>query len=434
MGRGLVEGACAALPVTFPNFLRALRSRNYRLFFLGQGVSLTGNWMTTTASAWLAYELSGSPFVVGLLAFTSHIPVLLFSSVAGVWCDRLNRHRLIIILQVLCFLLAGFLAAITLTGHVSVTWLLVLSTVRGLINAVEFPTRQAFIVELIDAKKDLGNAIALNSTLFNLARLIGPSVAGLVIVTGGAGGCYALDALSYVPILISLTLISLPPRAVAAASTRPWEALRAGWRYAAGSPALRAPLLLVAVMSMVAFSAATLAPVFARDVFHRDARTLGLMFAAVGVGALGSALFLGSRSSAAGLTRWVARGAVMVGAGQASFAASPWLPLALFSLTVTGAGIVLTMAGSNTLIQAHVDDDKRGRVMGLFSMGQGMFPIGSLLVGLGASALGPRPAVMASAIICLIAALIFGRSTRRATEPAPLRPSLGLDPSTTPES
>jgi MFS family permease len=387
------------------------------LFFIGQGVSLTGNWMTTTASAWLAYELSGSPFVVGLLAFTSHIPILLFSSLAGVWSDRLNRHRLIMLLQVFCFLVAALLAGITLTGHVTVAWLLVLSTVRGLINAVEFPTRQAFIVELIETKKDLGNAIALNSTLFNLARLTGPSVAGWVIVAGGAGGCYLLDALSYAPILISLSIMKLPRRVAAPPKANPWEELRAGWRYAAATPTLRAPLILVAVMSMVAFSAATLAPVFARDVFLRDARTLGLMFAAVGAGALGSALFLSSRTSAVGLTRWVARGVFMVGVGQTAFAASPWLSLALLSLTLTGAGIVLTMAGSNTLIQSSVDDDKRGRVMGLFSMGQGMFPIGSLIVGFAASVAGPRPAVFASAAVCLLAAVLFHRTVRRSLDP-----------------
>ena len=412
--------------MTLPHVFRALRSRNYRLFFIGQGVSLTGNWMTTTASAWLAYELSGSPFVVGLLAFTSHIPILLFSSLAGVWSDRLNRHRLILLLQLLCFLVAAILAGITLTGHVTVTWLLVLSSVRGLINAVEFPTRQAFIVELIETKKDLGNAIALNSTLFNLARLTGPSVAGLVIVAGGAGGCYLLDALSYAPILISLAVMKLPRRVAASSRAHPWDELRAGWRYAAATPSLRAPLILVAVMSMVAFSAATLAPVFARDVFLRDARTLGLMFAAVGAGALGSALFLSSRSSAVGLTRWVARGVFMVGVGQTAFAASPWLSLALLSLTLTGAGIVLTMAGSNTLIQSYVDDDKRGRVMGLFSMGQGMFPIGSLLVGFAASVVGPRPAVFASAAVCLLAAVLFHRTVRRALDP--MKPNVPTSP------
>ena len=401
------------LPVTYPHVLRALRSRNYRLFFAGQGVSLTGNWMTTTASAWLAYEMSGSPFVVGLLAFAGHIPILLFSSFAGVWSDRLDRRRLIIGLQIFCFLQSAALATVTLTDHVTVAWLLVLSTGRGLINAIEFPTRQAFIVELVDSRKDLTNAIALNSTLFNLARLTGPSVAGLIIVAGGAGLCFVIDALSYAPILASLFLMKLPPRTIAAPTMRPLDELRDGWRYAAASPELRAPLLLVPVMSLVAFSAATLAPVFARDVFHRDARTLGLMFAAVGAGALGSALFLGSRSGSAGLSRWVARGALMVGLGQAGFALSPWLPLALLGLVVTGTGTVLTMAGANTLIQSQVADDKRGRVMGLFSMGQGMFPIGSLLVGLLATATGPREAVLAAAAICLATAIVFGRATRQ---------------------
>lgn len=419
--------------MTPPHFLRALASPNYRLFFFGQGVSLTGNWMNTTASAWLAYELSQSPFIVGLLAFTSHIPILVLSPVAGVWGDRIDRHKLLIALQTLCFLQSATLAIVTFTGVVSVAWLLTLSTLRGLTNAVEFPTRQAFIVDLVTRREDLQNAIALNSTLFNLARLLGPSLAGIVIVAGGAAGCYLVDTLSYLGILTALFRMRLPPHRPSAARQHPLQDLRDGLRYAAASPALRHPLLHVAVMSFVAFSASTLAPVFASDVFGRDARTLGLMYGCVGLGALGGALYLSSRTGAAGLDRWVARGAFLVGFGQAGFALSPVTLLAYASLIVTGVGTVLTMAGSNTLIQASVDDDKRGRVMGLFTMGQGMFPLGSLAVGALATAAGPRVAVTAAAVVCLIAALAFGRSIRyrRPTAGdafAPLRPPLGEDP------
>jgi MFS family permease len=396
-------------------------------------VSLTGNWMNTTASAWLAYELSQSPFVVGLLAFASHIPILVLSPVAGVWGDRIDRRKLLIALQVLCCLQSATLAFVTFTGAVSVTWLLTLSTLRGLTNAVEFPTRQAFIVDLVTRREDLQNAIALNSTLFNLARLLGPSLAGVIIVVGGAAGCYLLDTLSYLGILAALFRMSLPPRPPAAARRHPLDELREGLRYAAASPALRPPLLLVAVMSFVAFSASTLAPVFASDVFGRDARTLGLMYGCVGLGALGGALYLSSRSGAAGLDRWVARGAFLIGFGQAGFALSPVPLLAYASLVVTGIGTVLTMAGSNTLIQASVEDDKRGRVMGLFTMGQGMFPLGSVAVGALATAAGPRVAVTAAAVVCLLAALVFRRSLRmqRPAAPTPfadLRPPISDDP------
>lgn len=408
--------------MNLPHFLRALRARNYRLFFLGQAASLTGNWMTLTASAWLAYELSGSPFVVGLLAFASHIPVLLLAPLAGVLGDRLDRHKLILGLQALCLVQSAALAFVTYSGHLSVPWLLALTACRGLINAAEFPTRQSFLVELVGRKEDLSNAIALNSSLFNLARLAGPSVAGLVIVTGGAGLCYVLDAASYLPIIASLLLMKLSARAKRADKRHPLAELAAGFRYAARTVSLRAPLLLVPVMASAGFAASTLAPVFARDVFASDARTLGFMYGAVGAGALGSAYFLSVRTHATGLIRWVTRGAWLVGLGQAGFAVSGALPLALLSLAATGVGTVLVMAGANTWVQAHVDDDKRGRVMGLFTMGQGMFPVGSLLTGLLAAATSERIAVGTAAAVCLGAALVFGSKTagltgRVTTEP-----------------
>jgi len=398
--------------VKFPHFLRALQSRNYRLFFLGQGVSLTGNWMTLTASAWLVYELSGSPFVVGLLAFANQIPVLLLAPFAGVLSDRLNRHRLIIGLQSLCLFQSAVLAAVTLSGHITVPWLLALSTLRGLINAAEFPTRQTFVIELVAKKDDLGNAIALNSSMFNLARLVGPSLAGIVIVSGGPGFCYLLDAISYAPVLAGLLMMKLPAHIPRTDRRHPLMELQAGFRYVAGNAILRAPLLLIPVMASVGFAASTLAPVFARDIFESDARTLGFMYGAVGAGALCSAYFLSVRTHALGLAQWVARGALLVGAGQVGFAISPTLAPALLCLAATGVGTVLVMAGSNTLVQTQVDDDKRGRVMGLFTMGQGMFPVGSLLIGSLATATGVRVAVCVAAGICLIAAGVFGHATR----------------------
>jgi MFS family permease len=413
----------ARSPVNFPHFLRALASRNYRLFFLGQAASLTGNWMSLTASAWLAYELSGSPFVVGLLAFANQIPVLLLAPFAGVLGDRINRHRLIVALQALCLVQSAALAVVTLSGAMTVPWLLALATFRGLINAAEFPTRQAFIVELVARREDLGNAIALNSSMFNLARLIGPSVAGLVIVTGGPGLCYALDAVSYLPIIAGLLLMRLTPRAPRAGQRHPLAELAAGLRYVANAAALRAPLMLVPVIAATGFAASTLAPVFARDVFGSDARSLGFMYGAVGAGALCSAYFLSTRASAQGLARWVARGALLIGVGQAAFALCTSLAPALVCLAATGMGTVLTMAGSNTLVQSLVDDDKRGRVMGLFTMGQGMFPVGSLLIGLLASATDVRIAVGTAAAVCLVASFVFGRATRE-LKPAATEPEL----------
>lgn len=400
-------------PVKLPHFLRALHSRNYRLFALGQGASLTGNWMTLTASAWLAYELSGSPFVVGLVAFANQIPVLLFAPFAGVWGDRLNRHRLIIGLQALCLLQTGALAAVTLTGHISVAWLIGLTAARGLINALEFPTRQTFIIELVAKKEDLGNAIALNSSMFNLARLAGPSLAGIVIVTGGPGLCYLLNSVSYLPIIVGLMMMRIPRREPRVNRPHPLDELLAGVRYAGRTAALRAPLLLVPVIAAAGFAASTLAPVFARDVFASDARTLGFMYAAVGVGALVSALLLSTRTDTRGLQPWIIRGALLIGLGQLAFASSPWLSLAFVALAATGLGTVLVMAGANTLVQSHVEDEKRGRVMGLFTMGQGMFPVGSLLTGLLASVTSARIAVTLAATVCLFAAAVFAHAVRK---------------------
>ena len=396
----------------FPNFLRALNSRNYRLFFAGQSVSLVGNWMNTTASAWLAYELSHSAFVVGLVPFASQIPLLVLAPAGGVLGDRRDRRALLVSFQAVCALLSTGLAIVTLTGRVSVGVLVALAALRGLVNAVEFPTRQSFIVELVERKDDLPNAIALNSSMFNLARLVGPTIAGVLIVVAGPGLCYALDAASFLPIIASLLAMRLPARVARPAATHPLEELRAGWRYAKATPALRAPLMMVPMLSLTGFAASVLAPVFAQEIFHRDARTLGVMLSAMGIGALVSAMFLGTRTSSLGLTRWVARGAVLIALAQIGYAASGWLPFSLLCLVANGMGMVLVLAGCNTLIQAHVDDDKRGRIMGLFAMGQGMFPVGSLAVGSLAALVGARFAMAACALLTLATAVIYARNPR----------------------
>ena len=398
--------------MAFPSFLRALNSRNYRLFFAGQSVSLVGNWMNTTASAWLAYELSHSAFVVGLVPFANQIPLLVLAPAGGVLGDRRDRRALLVAFQVVCTLLSTGLAIVTLTGRVTVAVLVVLAALRGLFNAVEFPTRQSFIVELVERKDDLPNAIALNSSMFNLARLVGPTIAGVLIVAGGPGLCYVLDAVSFLPIIASLLAMRLPARVLRMVASHPLEELRAGWRYARATPALRASLLVVPMLALSGFAANVLAPVFARDIFHRDARTLGYMLSAMGIGALVSAMFLGTRTSAIGLTRWVARGAILVGLAQVGYAVSGWLPFSLLCLVANGTGTVLVLAGCNTLIQAQVDDDKRGRIMGLFAMGQGMFPVGSLIVGSLAQMVGARFAMAACALMTLATAAIYARYTR----------------------
>ncbi len=410
----------------FSTSLRALNSRNYRLFFAGQSLSLLGNWMTLTTSAWLIYELSNNPFLVGFLPFANQIPVLLLAPLGGILGDRLPRQRLMWWLNVLCAGQAASLAILTLTDQITVTRLLLLVTLRGFINAAEFPTRQSFVVDLVDRKDDVPNAIALNSSMFNAARLIGPGIAGVLIATAGPGVCYLLDATSYAAILTSLLAMRVRDRRRPARSGNPWADLKAGVRYAARSPRLRPSLMMVPMIAMCGFSASTLAPVFSRDIFGGDSTTLGLMFSAVGAGALVSAVLLARRPSPAGLAHWVAGGAFAIALGQVGFALSPVLPLALLCLTATGFGTVLTMAGNNTLIQSRVADDKRSRVMGLFAMGQGMFPLGSLAAGGIAASFGPRPAVLIAGTATACAGLFFMRATpdigriRPPRRPAPL--------------
>lgn len=405
----------------FPPSVRALNSRNYRLFFAGQGLSLLGNWMTLTASAWLVYDLSKNPFLVGFLPFANQFPVLLLAPLGGILGDRLPRQRLMWWLNILCALQATALATLTLTGNITVLRLLALVTLRGFINAAEFPTRQAFVVELVDRRNDLPNAIALNSSLFNVARLLGPTFAGIIIATVGPGVCYLLDAASYAAILSSLLAMRLPRRRQRTRRAHPLIELRAGISYARRSPALRPSLMMVPMIALTGFAASTLAPVFARDVYGGDSRTLGYMLSAVGIGALASAIMLARRPSPEGLAYWVATGAFAIAAGQLGFALSPSFGFALTCLVATGWGTVLSMAGNNTLIQSNVADDKRSRIMGLFAMGQGMFPIGALLAGFVAAQLGPRSAVGLGALGSALAGLLFIRSRAAARRIAPPR-------------
>jgi MFS family permease len=411
--------------VVFPPFLRALNSRNYRLFFGGQILSLLGNWMTLTASSWLIYELSRNPFLVGLLAFSHQIPVLLLAPIGGIWGDRVNRQRLMWWLNLASATQSSLLALIAFSGWISVGWLLALAMLRGLINAVEFPTRQSFIVDLVDEKSDLPNAIALNSSMFNVARLAGPALAGWIIATRGPEVCYGLDAVSYVGILLALLAMRTVPRRERRRQPRhPWTDLREGFSYVRRSPSLRPPLLLVPLIALAGFTANILAPVFARDIFEGGSVMLGHMYSAMGAGALVGAGVLASRRNADGLPRWVSRGGFAVVLGMAGFAVSDVFVFSLLCLALNGFGTVLCMAGSNTLIQSHVADDKRSRVMGLFAMGQGMFPVGALLTGVVAATVGPRWAVALGAATVSVAVVQFAlRASRLPGAGSPTRPA-----------
>ena len=397
-----------------PRFVRALRSRNYRLFFYGQIVSLVGTWMTTTASLWLAYHLTSSPSLLGLVGFAGQIPIFFLSPLAGVFVDHTDKRRLLLITQTLALLQSAALAALALTGTITVWWLVGLNVLQGIINAYDMTCRQAFIIQLVDRREDLGNAIALNSSMFNLARLLGPAVGGLLIRFVGAGWCYTIDAVSYVAVIISLTqvvprVIERTGPAVAQSIGRTLSELRAGVAYAFGFAPIGNLILLVAATAFTGFAAPVVMPIFARDVFGGDAGTFGWLMSASGMGALAGAIYLSTRVSVRGLGRVIAAGGLAMGAGWISCALCRTLEPALLCLTCVGAGGVLLMASSNTVVQSLVDEDKRGRVMSLFAMAfTGTTPLGNLVIGhLAGGRVGLRATVFGCGVGCVLCALAF---------------------------
>ena len=405
----------------WPRVLSALESRNYRLFFFGQMVSLVGTWMSQTASLWLVYHLSSSPLLLGMVGFASQMPIFFLAPIAGVIVDRVNRHRLLVITQVLSMLQSFALAALTLTHRISPAWLVFLSLVQGSINGLDMPTRQALVINFVSRREHLSNAIALNSSMFNLARLVGPAVGGFVVAGFGAGICYLIDGVSYAAVIVSLFLmrLSLPPRRENV--RHPLVEMKEGFASAFQFRPMRVLMIVVAVISAVGFSYTVLTPIFARDIFGGDARVLGYLMSASGVGALIAAIYLGHRTTIRGLGTVVSCGAALMGAGLIGFAYSRALPLSLLCLGVVGMGGVLTMASSNTLVQSFAEEERRGRVMSIFTMAfTGTMPLGNLLAGWIAGFAGPRVTLLSGGAICVATAFTFYRllpSLREAAAP-----------------
>lgn len=389
--------------------LRALRSRNYRVFFTGQAVSLVGSWMSITATAWLAYDLTGNAFILGLVAFASNIPTLALAPFAGVWVDRLDRRRFLLATQSAALVLTLLLAALAFTGAISVGVLLAISLAKGLVNAFDLPLRQATTALLIDDRTQLPSAIALNSTMFNLARISGPAFAGIVIDLSSPAWCFVIDALTFLAVLVSIRGLQLGSPGNASRGRHAWTQFREGIAYVRSHPPLATLLGLVPFVSLIGFTPGILAPLFARDIYHGSASTQGLLTSAFGTGALTAALFLAGRATPRHLGRVIVRGGLLLASGLTLFAWIHWIPAGLLGFAAAGAGAVLCMASANTLLQSMVDDDKRGRVMGLFTMGQGMFPIGALLIGSLASAIGASATVQVAGAGCLLLALCFLR-------------------------
>lgn len=391
--------------------LRAFGYKNYRLFFTGQIVSLIGTWMTITASSWLIYRLTKSAMILGLVGFASQFPAFLLTPFAGVLVDRVNRHRLLITTQVLSMLQSFALAFLTLTGRISVTSIIVLNLIDGLINAFDIPCRQSFVVSLIEKKEDIGNAIALNSSMFNLARLLGPAIAGVIISSSNEGWCFFIDGVSFFCVITSLLMMRIknasPKKSMTEGTLRQ---LKEGWRYSYDSTPIRSIVILLAFVSLVGVPYTVLIPVFVGQILNGGPHTLGFLMTASGCGALLGALWLASRKSILGLGRIIPIACTFFGIGLMGFALSKTLWVSLALVTIAGAGFMVQMASSSTILQTIVDDHMRGRVMSFFLMAfLGAVPFGNLLAGALANRIGVPHTLIIEGAFCLFGAFWFSR-------------------------
>jgi len=410
--------------------VRALRSRNYRLFFGGQTVSLVGTWMTRIATSWLVYRLTDSAVLLGIVSFAGQIPMFFLGPLAGVWVDRWDRHRTLVVTQVLSMLQSFALAVLALAHIINIWEILFLSLVQGLINTFDMPSRQAFVVQMVESRDDLSNAIALNSSLVNASRLIGPAIAGVVIAAWGEGYCFLIDGISFLAVIASLLLMVITVVQTRAPQREIWQELHEGWRYVLDSVAIRTILSLLALVSLVGFPYSVLMPIFASDILHGGPHTLGFLMAASGVGALAGAISLALRKSVVGLGRYIAICAALFGASLMGFSLSRVLWLSLLLMAVTGFGFMQQMASSNTILQTIVADEKRGRVMAFYGMAfLGMAPFGSLLAGGLAARIGAPGTLFWCGAVVVISSVWFSRRLPAIrAEVRPLYIKLGILP------
>ncbi|MGB9408607.1 MAG: MFS transporter [Terracidiphilus sp.] len=387
---------------------RALRHRNFRLFFGGQTISLIGTWMTRVATGWLVYRLTGSALLLGTVSFAGQIPTFLLAPFAGVWVDRLDRRQVLVWTQTLSMVQSLALAALTLSGHITIPLLLMLSVMQGCINAFDMPGRQSFMVKMVDDKRDLQNAIAINSSMVNMARLIGPSLAGMLIAVSSEGWCFLVDGISYIAVIASLLMMRLHAPVVKRVATSMLTELAAGWTYVSEFLPIRTILMLFSVVSLMGMPFVVLMPIFAKKVLSGGPHTLGFLMAAMGLGALVSALSLAARRNVRGLVRMIPVAAAVFGLGLIGFGLSRSFWLSMLTVFIAGMGMMQGMAASNTVIQTIVTDDKRGRVMSYYTMAfMGMAPFGSLLAGSMAHNFGAPWTVMMNGAVVLVGAAWF---------------------------
>lgn len=389
---------------------RSLRYPNYRLFFAGQSVSLIGTWIQRIAMPWLVYDLTKSVFLLGIVGFMGQVPTFILAPFAGVLTDRWNKYHIMIATQIFAMLQAVILTILVFSKTVEVWHILVLSGFLGCINAFDIPARQSFVVKMVDNKEDLGNAIALNSTMVNGARLLGPSVAGILIATTGEGICFLLNALSYIFVIWSLLLMKVAPFEKKTASKAVFKEFKEGFAYTFGTVPIKYTILLLALVSLMGMPYTVLMPVFAKEILHGGSHTFGFLMGASGLGALSGALYLASRKNVLGIDKIIPTASLIFGTGLILFSFSRFFPLSLVLLVITGLGMMLQMASTNTMLQTVVEDEKRGRVMSFYTMAfMGTAPFGSLIAGSAGKVIGVPYTIMIGGIACIMGALVYMR-------------------------
>jgi MFS family permease len=394
----------------FQTIFRSLKYRNYRLFFSGQSISLIGTWMQRIAMPWLVYNMTGSALLLGVVGFAGQIPSFILSPVMGVLTDRWNRYHVLLVTQIISMIHAIILAWLCLAGVIQIWHIIVLSITLGSVNALDIPARQSFVIDMVEKKEDLGNAIALNSLIFNGARLIGPSVAGIILASTSEGICFLLNAISYLFVIGSLLMMKIKIKEVRTKETEIMKELKEGLNYIFGFPPIKYLIFLLGISSLMGMSYSVLMPVFAKEILHGGSHTYGFLMGAAGFGALMGALFLASRDTVLKLGRIVPAAAMIFGSGLVLLSFSRIFTLALVLMIIIGLGLMLLAAASNTVLQTITDDDKRGRVMSFYTMAiMGTAPFGSLLAGGLAKIIGTPVTILAGGIATIIGALFFLR-------------------------
>jgi len=395
-------------PAGLKIIFRSLQYRNYRLFFGGQSISLIGTWIQRIAMPWLVYSLTGSVFLLGVVGFAGQIPTFLLGPFAGVLSDRWNRYHILIVTQILAMIQALILTFLFFIGIIEVWHIIFLSILLGCINAFDIPARQSFVIEMVEKKEDLGNAIALNSLMFNSARLLGPSIAGVLIASAGEGICFLLNGLSYLFVIASLILMKVKSKKREIQNPNVIKELKEGFSYTFGFAPIKSIILLLGLISLMGIPYVVLMPVFAKEILHGGPHTFGFLMGASGVGALMGAIYLASRRSVLGLGKIIPLSACIFGFGLITFSLSRLFLLSLVLMIIIGLGMMLQLASSNTILQTIVDDDKRGRVMSFYAVAlMGTAPFGSFLAGSLAGFLGAPNTLLIGGIVCILGALIF---------------------------